>query len=262
MTALASGAPVSSNVVVLSVGMEYRRLAAAGVGELLGAGVFYAAAVSEARPTRGQPVYGADAGNSAGQAATYLAKYAEHVTILVRGHSLSATMSDYLIQQIDTTPGITVCLNIQVTGVGGAGHLEHLTLRDAGTGNTWTVEASALFVLIGAQPNTGWLAGTLARDTGGFLITGPDLCPGQHAARLLGPAPPVPSHGDQHSRRLRGQRRSPRIGEAGGIRGRRRRERGPARPPAPRRDQNCPLGPTAWPAVARTVRVAAQAGRL
>ena len=141
------------------------------VGELLGAGVFYGAAVSEARATCGQPVYIAGAGNSAGQAAIHLAKYAEHVTILARGHSLSATMSDYLIKQIDATPTIAVGLNTQVISAAGAGHLEYLTLHDAGTENTRTVEASALFVLIGAQPNTDWLAGAVARDSRGFLAT-------------------------------------------------------------------------------------------
>jgi thioredoxin reductase (NADPH) len=175
---LASGAQVSSDAVILSVGVEYRQLTAAGVGELLGAGVFYGAAVCEARAMCGQSVYVAGGGNSAGQAAIHLAKYAEHVTIVVRGHSLSATMSDYLIRQIEDTPGITVRLNTQVISADGPGHLEHLTLHDAAAGSTWTVRASALFVLIGAQPNTGWLAGAVARDSHGFLLTGPDLCPG------------------------------------------------------------------------------------
>ncbi len=178
MITLASGARVSSDAVMISVGVEYRRLTAPGVEELLGAGVFYGAAVSEAPAMRGQPVYVVGAGNSAGQAAVHLAKYAEHVTILVRGSSLAATMSDYLIKQINATPTITVRLNTQVTGAGGAGHLEHLTLRDAATGCTEQVEAAALFILIGAQPHTDWLAGTLARDAAGFLLTGPDLCPG------------------------------------------------------------------------------------
>jgi thioredoxin reductase (NADPH) len=174
---LASGAQVSSDAVMISVGVEYRRLAAPGVEELLGAGVFYGAAVSEAPAMRGQPVYVVGAGNSAGQAAVHLAKYAEYVTILVRGSSLSATMSDYLIKQINVTPTITVRLNTQVTAAGGAGHLQYLTLHDAATGRTEQVDAAALFILIGAQPHTDWLAGTLTRDAAGFLLTGPDLCP-------------------------------------------------------------------------------------
>jgi thioredoxin reductase (NADPH) len=174
---LASGAHVRSDVVILSVGVQYRRLAAPGVDKLTGAGVFYGAAVSEAQATRGQPVYVVGAGNSAGQAAVHLAKYASHVTILVRGDSLSATMSDYLIRQIEDTPNITVCLGTQVTSASGAGHLEHLTLHDAAARSTRTVSASALFILIGAQPNTEWLTGTLAIDSHGFLMTGPDLCP-------------------------------------------------------------------------------------
>jgi thioredoxin reductase (NADPH) len=190
---LASGAHVRSDVVILSVGVEYRRLAAPGVNELTGAGVFYGAAVSEAQATCGQPVYIVGAGNSAGQAAVHLAKYASHVTILVRGHSLSATMSDYLVRQIEDTPNITVCLGTQVTSAGGAGRLEHLTLHDAAAGRTRTVRASALFILIGAQPNTEWLTGTLARDSHGFLLTGPDLCPDSTLpAGWPLPRPPLP----------------------------------------------------------------------
>jgi thioredoxin reductase (NADPH) len=163
------------------------------VDELTGAGVFYGAAVSEAQATCGQPVYIVGAGNSAGQAAVHLAKYASHVTILVRGHSLSATMSDYLVRQIEDTPNITVCLGTQVTSAGGAGRLEHLTLHDAAAGRTRTVRASALFILIGAQPNTEWLTGTLARDSHGFLLTGPDLCPDSTLpAGWPLPRPPLP----------------------------------------------------------------------
>jgi thioredoxin reductase (NADPH) len=172
---LADGTQVASRAVVISVGVEYRRLTAPGVEELLGAGVFYGAAVSEARALRGQPVFVVGAGNSGGQAATHLAKYAERVTLLARGATLTSTMSDYLIKEIEATPNITVRLGTTVTGAGGAGRLEHLSLYEAATDHSETVPASALFLLIGAQPHTQWLNDVVARDANGFLLTGRDL---------------------------------------------------------------------------------------
>jgi thioredoxin reductase (NADPH) len=172
---LGCGAQVTADAVVVSVGVEYRRLGAAGVDELLGGGVFYGAAVSEASAMQGRQVFVVGAGNSAGQAAVHLAKYAEHVTILVRGDSLTKTMSDYLIKEIQASPAITVRLNTQVVGAGGNGRLEHITVHDAAAGGIETVGAFALFILIGAQPNTEWLADTLVRDSNGFLLTGQDL---------------------------------------------------------------------------------------
>jgi thioredoxin reductase (NADPH) len=172
---LGCGGQVTADAVVVSVGVEYRRLGAAGVDELLGAGVFYGAAVSEAPAMQGKPVFVVGAGNSAGQAAVHLAKYAEHVTMLVRGNTLTKTMSDYLIKEIQASPTITVRLNTQVVGGGGNGRLEHLTLHDAAAGGVENVTAFALFLLIGAQPNTEWLGDTLARDANGFLLTGQDL---------------------------------------------------------------------------------------
>jgi thioredoxin reductase (NADPH) len=172
---LAGGGRVSSPAVVVSVGMQYRRLPAPGVEELLGAGVFYGAAVSEAPAMTGQNVFVVGAGNSAGQAAVHLAKYAEHVTVLVRGNSLAATMSDYLIREIDASPMITVRLNTEVTGADGSERLEHLTLHDAAAGRTETVAAAALFIMIGTRPNTDWLADTVQRDDHGFVLTGTDV---------------------------------------------------------------------------------------
>jgi thioredoxin reductase (NADPH) len=172
---LGSGALVSSDAIVISVGAEYHRLSAPGVEGLLGAGVFYGAAVSEAAAVRGQPVHVVGGGNSAGQAAAYLAEYTDDVSLLVRGSSLASTMSDYLIQQIAATPNVKVRLNTEVIEASGASHLEYLTMRDTITGRVERVPAAALFILIGARPNTGWLAGTLATDPDGFLLTGPDL---------------------------------------------------------------------------------------
>ncbi|HXB46515.1 MAG TPA: FAD-dependent oxidoreductase [Streptosporangiaceae bacterium] len=174
---LAGGSRVTSDAVVISIGVQYRRLSAPGVEGLIGAGVFYGASLCEVPATRGRTVYIVGGGNSAGQAAVYLARYAEHVTIVVRRGSLSATMSSYLIDQIGELPNVNIRPNTEVTRAGGAGRLEQLTLYDSATGRTEDVEASALFILAGAQPRTDWLPDTLARDDAGFLLTGPDLVP-------------------------------------------------------------------------------------
>jgi thioredoxin reductase (NADPH) len=174
---LAGGSQVTSDAVVISIGVQYRRLSAPGVEALLGVGVFYGASLCEAPATRGRTVYVVGGGNSAGQAAIYLARYAEHVTIAVRRESLSVTMSTYLTDQIAELPNVTVRHNTEVTRAGGSGRLERLTLRNSVTGRIEDVEAGALFILAGAQPRTDWLPGTLARDDAGFLLTGSDLSP-------------------------------------------------------------------------------------
>jgi thioredoxin reductase (NADPH) len=188
LVTLAGGARVTTDAVMLSVGVEYERLVAPGVDELLGAGVFYGAAVCEAPAVAGEEVYVVGAGNSAGQAAVYLARYAERVTVVVRGRSLGASMSDYLVQQVEATPTVNVRLNTEVVSAGGAGRLEHLVLHDAATGRTDEVAAGALFILIGARPHTEWLPHEVARDAAGFVLTGPDL---GAAARPAG-RPPLP----------------------------------------------------------------------
>jgi len=174
---LAGGSQVTSDAAVISIGVQYRRLSAPGVEELIGAGVFYGASLCEVPATHGRRVYVVGGGNSAGQAAVYLAKYAEQVTIVVRGGSLSATMSNYLIDQIGELPNISIRPNTEVTGAGGSGRLEQLTLYNSATCRTEDIETSALFIMIGAQPRTDWLPGTLARDDAGFLLTGSDLVP-------------------------------------------------------------------------------------
>jgi thioredoxin reductase (NADPH) len=168
---LAGGGEAASDVVVLSVGVRYRRLRAPGVEDLLGGGVFYGSALCEASAIRGQPVCVVGAGNSAGQAAVHLAQYADHVNLLVRGQALSSSMSNYLIER----PNITVRTGTEVVGASGAGRLEQLSLYDGATGRTEPVAALALFILIGSEPHTDWLPAALARDAAGFLLTGPDL---------------------------------------------------------------------------------------
>jgi thioredoxin reductase (NADPH) len=172
---LGNGSTAVGRSVVIATGAAYQRLAAPGVEALVGAGVFYGAAVTEAPAMAGSEVYVVGAGNSAGQAALHLARFAKRVTILARGDSLGRTMSDYLVREIEAKDGIAVHLRTDVVGAGGEGRLEHLTLQDSLTGATGTVPAAALFILIGARPRTGWLSGTLGREERGFVLTGPDL---------------------------------------------------------------------------------------
>ena len=133
----------------------------------------------------GQEVFVVGAGNSAGQAAIHLARYAARVTILVRGDALAASMSDYLVREIGATPNIDVRTRTGVVGGGGAGRLEWLRLEARDGGGTEDVRADALFVLIGAEPRTGWLEGTVERDESGYILTGADLVSTGRTARLL-----------------------------------------------------------------------------
>jgi thioredoxin reductase (NADPH) len=171
---LASGGAVKGKVVIIASGVSYNRLAIPDIDKFVGAGVFYGAAVTEARAMTGQRVFVVGAGNSAGQAAVYLASYADHVTMLVRGASLAATMSDYLVKQIETLPNIEVRLRTEVVDARGGRRLEGLILRNAETGATEDAPAAAIFLLIGASPHTQWLPASIACDTWGFLLTGED----------------------------------------------------------------------------------------
>jgi thioredoxin reductase (NADPH) len=166
---------VKSKAVVIATGASYRRLGVPSLEALVGAGVFYGAAVTEAQAMEGQDVYVVGGANSAGQAAMHLSKYASRVTLLVRGESLTASMSDYLIKEIEATPNIGIRLNTRVVDGGGEGRLEHLIIEGSTPGDTETVPAAALFVLIGAEPHTGWLPKEVLRDERGFVLTGQDL---------------------------------------------------------------------------------------
>jgi thioredoxin reductase (NADPH) len=172
---LSGGTVLAARTVVIAAGASYRRLGIPALENLQGRGVFYGTAASEAPAMRGQNVYVAGGGNSAGQAALHLARWAERVTVLVRAPSLAASMSDYLIRQIGATPNIGVRYQVQVVDGTGTGHLQSLVLEDTASGKRRSVPAGALFVLIGAQPRTQWLAGRVARDRWGFIRTGLDL---------------------------------------------------------------------------------------
>jgi thioredoxin reductase (NADPH) len=172
---LSSAEEIVTHCVILAMGVAYRRLGIPELESLIGAGVFYGGTVTEAQAMRGQQVFVAGAGNSAGQAAIYLAKYADRVTLLVRGPSLAASMSDYLVKQITATGNIEVSLNTQIVGGYGTRRLEHLVLQTTPSGETRTVPAAALFIYIGVQPHTSWLPPTILRDKQGFILTGTDL---------------------------------------------------------------------------------------
>jgi thioredoxin reductase (NADPH) len=172
---LSDGTEVMGKTVLIATGVSYRRLGVPTLEALQGAGVFYGAAVTEAQATKDREVHVVGGGNSAGQAAMYLSKYASKVTLLVRGRSLAASMSEYLITEIDAAENIEVRLDTRVTDGGGEGHLEYLVLKDSISGSTETVPTAALFVLIGAEPHTEWLSKNIVRDRGGYIVTGQDL---------------------------------------------------------------------------------------
>ena len=172
---LADGRASHARTVLITTGVSYRRLDAPGLDSLLGAGVFYGATASEGTAFAGEHVFIAGGANSAGQAAVNLARYAQQVTIVVRGDSLAARMSQYLIDEINATPNIDVRTTTQIAASEGTGKLEALTLKDTKTGSTQTVPALALVVLIGAVPHTDWLPPRISRDEHGFILTGSDL---------------------------------------------------------------------------------------
>ncbi|MDX6351535.1 MAG: thioredoxin reductase [Streptomyces sp.] len=169
------GSAIAAHTVILATGVSYRQLDAPGVAELTGRGIFYGSALTEATACEGQDIYIVGGANSAGQAAVYLAKGAKSVTILVRGPSLTASMSHYLIEQVAGVPGITVRTCTEVAAAHGDNHLEGLLLRDTKTGQTELVDAQWLFVFIGAAPRTDWLKGVVMRDSRGFVMAGPDM---------------------------------------------------------------------------------------
>jgi thioredoxin reductase (NADPH) len=171
----ADGATLDAHTIILATGVAYRRLAATGVDPLIGRGVFYGSALTEAAGCRDQDVYIVGGANSAGQSAVYLSRHARSVTIVVRGRSLEASMSHYLVQQIAGISNIRVRTCAEVVEAHGDGHLERLTLRDDVNGTQEIVEASHLFVFIGAMPQTDWLEGVVMRDRRGFVLAGPDL---------------------------------------------------------------------------------------
>ena len=188
---LSDDARALAGAVVLATGVDYRRLGIPALEELVGAGVFYGASISEAQALTGRSVYVVGGGNSAGQAAMHLSAHAARVTILIRGESLASSMSRYLIDLVDEAENIEVRPHTEVVDGSGEGRLERLVLADRRDGGRTTVEASGLFVLIGARPRSDWLPDSVARDEWGFVLTGSDLLGGPDPAWRL-ERPPRP----------------------------------------------------------------------
>ncbi|MGH8835835.1 MAG: FAD-dependent oxidoreductase [Actinomycetes bacterium] len=186
----ANGEEARARAVIVATGVSYRRIGVPRLEVLTGAGVFYGASPSEARALTGADVFVVGGGNSAGQAAMYLARYARTVTLLVRGASLAESMSQYLRNQLDAV-GVRVWLHAEVVDGGGKGRLEWITLRDRRSSETRTERATALFVLIGAQPHTGWLPPQIEHDQWGYIVTGRDLAIGQPAGSWRLPRSPM-----------------------------------------------------------------------
>ncbi|GAA2477057.1 response regulator [Winogradskya consettensis] len=171
----ADGGAVSAHSIVLATGVAYRPLAADGIAALTGSGVYYGSAATEGPSCAGSDVYIIGGANSAGQAALFFSRYARSVTLLVRGDSLEASMSYYLIQQLNRIDNIHVRTRCEVVGAEGDGHLQAITICDSKNGSVAAVECGYLFIFIGAEPRTDWLDGAVARDEKGFVYTGPDL---------------------------------------------------------------------------------------
>lgn len=172
---LSDGSAVSCRALIVATGVSYRHLPAEGLDRLTGAGVYYGAATTEALSAEGQHVYVVGSANSAGQGAKYFSKFADQVTMIVRGPDLAAHMSQYLIDQIDETDNIDVRAHTHVIRAIGDEHLEAIELENVASGETETVPASFLFIFIGAEPSHEWLGDTVACDDHGYILTGPDL---------------------------------------------------------------------------------------
>jgi thioredoxin reductase (NADPH) len=217
---VADGSEVTARAVIVAPGIAWRRLGLPRLEQLVGAGVFYGAAGSEAQAMEGRDVYVTGAGNSAGQATLHLARYARQVTMLVRGDDLRRSMSDYLITEIAATPNIAVRLRTEITDAHGEDELQELTVRDNPSGQVEEVTAAALFVLIGGEPRTSWLPSEVRRDNG-YILTGLDLTrehleavgndcgpdrrwqPGRHPLPLETSVPGVFAAGDARHRSIK-----------------------------------------------------------
>jgi thioredoxin reductase (NADPH) len=178
IVSLRDGTELSCHALVVTSGVDVRRLDAPGVERLTGAGIYYGAAVSEAAYYRNEPVFVIGGANSAGQGAMFFSRYASQVTMLVRGSSLIRGMSQYLVNQINSNPKIDVLLRTELVEAHGENRLEAITYTNRDTGETQTVPAAALFIFIGAVPHTEMVAGLVQCNNADFILTGPDLMAG------------------------------------------------------------------------------------
>src|SRR6185312_13118461 len=166
---------IMTKAIVITTGVDYRQLTAPGISQFKGAGIYYGAANTEASACRDKVVFIVGGGNSAGQAAMYLSKFAKQVNILIRRDDLSYTMSSYLIDQIKGVGHISVCTSREVIEAKGNERLEQLTIRNIKTGEVYTEDAAALYIFIGAKPFTDWLDQEIITNDKGFIETGRDL---------------------------------------------------------------------------------------
>ena len=184
---LDTGAGIAARAVIVATGVQYRRLPLPRLADFEGAGIYYAATDTEARYCRDTEVVVIGGGNSAGQAAMFLSRSAAHVHLLVRGTSLAASMSSYLIGRLTQDPAITIHYESELVALEGDDRLEALTIRSGSAGQDWRLSTRAVFVMVGAAPNTGWLQGQVALDRNGFILTGAAAgAPGPHATSASG----------------------------------------------------------------------------
>ena len=172
VVSVSDGTEIRGRAVILAQGVTYRRVGVPALEELVGAGVYYGAAVTEAPTTRGKEVFVVGGGNSAGQAAVHLSSFAARVTVLVRGDSLAESMSDYLVNEMRVIPNISIEFGCQIVDGGGSSRLEWLEIEDRASGSTRRVDAAAVFILIGAVSATDWLPDEIATDRWAFVLTG------------------------------------------------------------------------------------------
>ena len=172
---LADGEELSCHALLVATGVQWRQLDAPGVERLTGAGIYYGAAMTEAISTKDEDVFIVGGANSAGQAAMYFARYAKRVVMLVRGSTLASSMSHYLINQLKETKNVQIEFNSSVVEAHGDNHLEAISIHCSTTNKIDKVPANSLFIMIGAAPNTSWLAEVIERDERGFILSGPDL---------------------------------------------------------------------------------------
>lgn len=172
---LEDGTGITTRVIVIVTGAKYRKLPIENLSRFEGAGVYYGASFIEAQLCSGQEVIVVGGGNSAGQAAVFLAESTKRVYMLVRGSSLAETMSKYLIRRIEQTDNISLLTHTEIVGLEGGDHLEQITWRNDGLGTTERKQIAHVFVMTGADPNTEWLNRCVVLDNNGFIKTGPDL---------------------------------------------------------------------------------------
>ena len=211
------GQRVPARTVVIATGAQYRKLPLDNLSQFEGAGVYYGATHLEAQLCGGEEVIVVGAGNSAGQAAVFLAQTATRVYMLVRSSGLAESMSRYLIRRIEESPTIDLRTHTEITALAGSDHLERVSWRDSQTGKVETHNIGYVFSMTGAVPNARWLDGCVALDRQGFIKTGSDLSPEDLTAAHWPLGESSLPAGNQSARSVRGGRRSWRQHQAGGV---------------------------------------------